>query len=188
MTETDIGKQIFYITPMNKLLILVLVILISVILYDSGFRNRILNAHREEKQALDHQKSQSMLMESLYRSLEIQEKNVKDELAFLAGEHLEKSKGLSFMDSVSILAEQNHMGLEWVEEIRPMTEEHPGLWAISMKGDLGDVRRILLDLLALPRLSGIPMIQIFSWKGSLDVMLNVEVFKEQGPEHGEGKP
>lgn len=189
MTEPGQFKKIPEMTTLNKILGLCLFCLLAWVLYDIGSRKHLMNTHISEKALLEKQMSQSLLLEKFYLTLEQKDTTLGHDLAFLGQAVSEGNPDLSDQDRFLLLAEHNRMHLDWVDTVwEDGSDTSQRLLAVSLNGDFQGLRGMLLDILALPYLSHIPLIQVISENGELDIMLNVTLFNPKEEKNGEVAP
>lgn len=166
------------LTPLNKMLLFVLVVFIcgvSILVY---WGNRKVETLVVQENQLKKQNDDLIILEQFLKSLVMENETVEKDLSFFSiRDSRFASVDFSSDSALRSLALQHRLVPGWVEDIRNSESgdaiSRPAL-SFSIIGTFSNFNSFLRELISDPHIGSVTMIQIQSEYELLDIMLNIE--------------
>ncbi|GAB6094414.1 hypothetical protein JCM14469_06660 [Desulfatiferula olefinivorans] len=169
MTDLSPRTILTGLTPLNRALLVILVVLVGLCVLDVLSVRRAMGREELTRRDLLADIDQTRVLETFYAGLRQKEADLERVLGPVAPAPDQREQMLSRPDRVRALSENHGLSCSWV---RPIDDDGASI-AAALRGRYEGLCAFLPALAARPDLGRLTRLQVLAGRGGLDIMLNL---------------
>jgi hypothetical protein len=178
MMDTSARTTLADLTPLNRVLSVLLLLLIGLLIVDALSVRRAIGREEITQRNLQADIDQTRVLETLYTSLRQKETDLEKSLRPLRPTGDETAEaGTPPWDRIRRLAKTHDLACSWVRPIDGAGAE----LAVSLSGTYDGLRDFLLEMQTMLDLGQLTRLQVLAGQDRLDIMLNLKHTGESSP-------